>query len=94
MRFLKIILGGRAGRRCIAPPGAESSPWQRPLARGGPAGRAELAGHTYIDRSRDDTTKPARNMIDLRRRGRTRNAGLAGSRDGRVVLCHIADQDF
>jgi len=38
--------------------------------------------------------KPARNMIDLRRRGRTPNAGLAGSRDGRVVLRHNADEDF
>ena len=74
MRFLKIILG--AGRHRIAPSGVESSPWQRLLARA-----SALGWRAHIDRSRDDTLKPGRNMIDLWRRG-----GLAGSRDGRVVL--------
>ena len=41
---------------------------------GSPSVRPSAA---HIDRSRDDTMKPTRNMIDLRRRGRTRNARLS-----------------
>ena len=77
-----------AGSRVVAVTKTSRPGWARR------PGGSPSAAAAHIDRSRDDTTKPTPNMIDLRRRGRTRNVGLARSRDGRVVLRHNADEDF